>query len=120
MGILSWFKYRSPFGIAFMLQRITGVVLLLYLCLHLVYLTSLQSKELYESLTSLTVSKQFFVFDSLLILCGIFHGLNGLRIVVHELGFAHEKRKPILAVLVVLTILGWVLGSYILYTALGD
>ncbi|MFN3384479.1 MAG: succinate dehydrogenase [Archaeoglobaceae archaeon] len=120
MGVLSWFKYRSPFGLTFVLQRITGIILLLYLCLHLTYLTSLQSKELYESLIALTVSKQFFIFDSLLILCGIFHGLNGLRIVVHELGFAHERRRLILAIAILLTILGWILGSYILYTALGD
>ncbi|MEM0202366.1 MAG: succinate dehydrogenase [Archaeoglobaceae archaeon] len=120
MSVLSWFKYRSPFGMAFMFQRITGVILLFYLCLHLTYLTSLQSKELYESLIALTVSKQFFIFDSLLILCGVFHGINGLRIVVHELGFAHEKRKAVLAISAVLTILGWILGSYILYTALGD
>ncbi|MEM0022290.1 MAG: succinate dehydrogenase [Archaeoglobaceae archaeon] len=120
MGVLSWFKYRSPFGMAFMFQRITGLILLFYLCLHLAYLTSLQSRDLYESLTALTVSKQFFIFDSLLILCGVFHGLNGLRIVVHELGFAHEKRKAVLVISVALTILGWILGSYILYTALGD
>lgn len=120
MNVRSWFKYRSPFGMAFMFQRITGVVLLFYLCLHLAYLTSLQSKELYDSLTALTVSKQFFILDSLLILCGIFHGLNGLRIVVHELGFAHEKRRIVLAVSAILTVLGWLLGSYILYTALGD
>lgn len=120
MGLLSWFKYRSPFGMSFMFQRITGLLLLFYLCLHLAYLTSLQSKEVYESLTALTVSKQFFVLDSLLILVGVFHGLNGLRIIVHELGFAHERRKAILTVTVVFVILGWILGSYILYMALGD
>lgn len=120
MGLLSWFKYTSPFGMAFMFQRLTGIVLLFYLCLHLSYLTSLQSRELYESLTTLTVSKQFFILDSLLILCGVFHGLNGLRIIVHELGFAHEHRRLILAITAVLAILGWILGSYLLYMALGD
>lgn len=120
MSIFSWFKYRSPFGAFFMFQRLTGIILLFYLCLHLAYLTSLQSKELYESLTALTVSKQFFILDSLLILCGVFHGLNGVRIMIHELGFAHEKRKAILAITVALVILGWLWSSYILYLALGD
>lgn len=120
MRIFEWLKYRSPFGMAFMLQRITGVVLALYLCLHLVYLTSLRDESSYESLTALTVSKQFFVLDSLLILFGVFHGINGVRIIIHELGFAHERRRAILAITAFLTVFGWILGSYILYTALGE
>lgn len=120
MSFASWFKYRSPFGLTFAFQRITGLILLLYLCVHLIYLTSLQSKELYESFITLTVSRQFFILDSLLILCGVFHGINGLRIVLHELGFAHEYRKAILFFSVVIVIIGWLLGSYLLYMALGD
>ncbi|MDW7990012.1 MAG: succinate dehydrogenase [Archaeoglobaceae archaeon] len=120
MRIIAWLKYRSPFGMAFMFQRITGIILLIYLIMHLCYLTSLQSKELYESLTALTVSKQFFIFESLLIFCGVFHGVNGLRIVVHEFGFAHEMRKLILIISTIIAILGWLIGSYILYMALGD
>lgn len=114
MGILSWFKYKSPFGLAFALQRITGIILLFYLILHLCYLSSLQSKELYETLTGITVSKQFMILDSLLILLGVFHGVNGIRIIVHRLGFAHEIRKAVLAISAILIILGWIVGSYIL------
>ncbi|MEM4472012.1 MAG: succinate dehydrogenase [Archaeoglobaceae archaeon] len=120
MGISSWLKYRSPFGMAFMFQRITGVILLFYLILHLSYLTSLQSKELYESFTALTVSKQFFIFDSLLILCGVFHGINGVRIIIHELGYGHGVRRAILVATYAVAIIAWIAGSYILYLALGD
>lgn len=120
MRLLEWFKYRSPFGLAFMFQRITGLILVFYLCLHLAYLTSLQEKELYEFFISITVSKQFFIFDSLLILCGVFHGVNGIRIIIHELGFAHEYRKAILVVFAFLALVLWLYGSYIMYMALGD
>ncbi|MEM2324317.1 MAG: succinate dehydrogenase [Archaeoglobaceae archaeon] len=120
MSIASWFKYSSPFGLAFAFQRITGLILLLYLCLHLTYLSSLQNKELYESFIALTVSRQFFVLDSLLILCGVFHGINGLRIVLHEFGFAHERRKAVLVFSVAIVITSWLFGSYLLYIALGD
>ncbi|MEM4508371.1 MAG: succinate dehydrogenase [Archaeoglobaceae archaeon] len=120
MRILGWFKYRSPFGMTFMFQRITGLILLFYLCLHLAYLTSLQEKELYEFFTSITVSKQFFIFDSLLILCGVFHGLNGLRIIIHELGFAHEHRKVVLIITGLLAVVAWLYGSYIMFLAIGD
>ncbi|MCX8172830.1 MAG: succinate dehydrogenase [Archaeoglobaceae archaeon] len=114
-----WFKYRSPFGIAFMFQRITGLILLVYLCLHLAYLTSLQDRELYEFLIGLTVSKQFFILDSLLIFCGIFHGVNGLRIIIHELGFAHEYRKLILILTFIVAAISWLYASYIMYLTLG-
>jgi len=120
MGVISWFKYKSPFGLAFALQRITGIILLFYLILHLSYLTSLQSRELYETLTSITVSRQFIIFDSLLILCGVFHGVNGIRIIIHELGIGHELRRVVLAVSAIIVILGWIIGSYILFMALGD
>ncbi|NHW24236.1 MAG: succinate dehydrogenase [Archaeoglobales archaeon] len=119
MGLMSWFKYRSPFGMAFMFQRLTGLILVFYLCLHLAYLTSLQERGLYEYFTSVTVSKQFFIFDSMLILCGVFHGLNGIRIIIHELGFAHEHRNAILILFAFLAILAWLYGSYIMYMALG-
>jgi succinate dehydrogenase / fumarate reductase cytochrome b subunit len=120
MRFLGWFRYRSLFGMAFMFQRITGLILVFYLCLHLAFLTSLQERELYEHFTSITVSKQFFIFDSLLILCGVFHGLNGIRIIIHELGYAHEHRKAILVVFAFLAIFAWLYGSYIMYMAIGD
>ncbi len=123
MGISDWFKFggRSVFSWAFTFQRLTGIVLLIYLCMHLTYLTTLLDKtgETYESMIALTVSKQFLIFDVLLVLCGVFHGVNGFRIILHEFGLAYEYRKPLLAIAVVVALAVWLYASYIMYSLTG-
>jgi len=123
MGISGWFKLRgrSVFSWAFTFQRLTGIVLLIYLLAHLTYLTSLLDKTgaTYESMISLTVSRQFLIFDLLLVLCGVFHGINGLRIIIHEFGFAHEYRKPIIAVAAILIVAVWLYASYVMCSLTG-
>ncbi len=117
MGVSGWFRGVSPYGLAFSLHRITGIILLIYLCMHLTYLTSLTDKtgKTYETLISTTVTPTFLPFDILLVLCGLYHGLNGLRLIVHEFGFAYEQRKAILAASVIITIAAWLYVSYVMY-----
>ncbi|WP_456467657.1 succinate dehydrogenase [Archaeoglobus sp.] len=123
MGVSGWFKLggRSIFSWAFTFQRLTGIVLLIYLCMHLTYLTTLLDKTgaTYESMIALTVSKQFLIFDVLLVLCGVFHGINGFRIILHEFGVAYEYRKPLLAVAAVLALAVWLYASYVMYYLTG-
>jgi succinate dehydrogenase / fumarate reductase cytochrome b subunit len=104
---------------AFIAQRITGIILLIYLLMHLTYLTSLTEREFYEKLTSITVSPRFLIFDILLVLAGVFHGVNGLRIIVHELGFAYEWRKVLIALTILITIAVWVYASFVMYRIVG-
>jgi succinate dehydrogenase / fumarate reductase cytochrome b subunit len=123
MSVSGWFRFkgRSLFSWAFTFQRLTGIVLLIYLLMHLSYLSSLLDKtgSTYESMIALTVSRQFLVFDLLLVLCGVFHGVNGFRIILHEFGFAYEYRKPLLAVFTVVVIIVWLYASYIMYSLTG-
>ncbi len=120
MGVSGWFKFsgRSLFSWAFSFQRLTGIILLIYLCMHLTYLTSLLDKTgaTYEYLTSITLSKQFLVFDILLVLCGVYHGINGLRVIIHEFGFAYDYRKAVLGIAVALIIIIWLYAAYIMYS----
>ncbi len=123
MGVSGWFKFsgRSLFSWAFSFQRITGIILLIYLCMHLTYLTSLLDKTgaTYEHLISITVSRQFIIFDILLVLCGVYHGINGLRVIIHEFGFAYDYRKVVLGIAVALIIIIWLYASYIMYSLVG-
>ncbi len=119
MSVSGWFRIsgRSPFSLAFSLHRITGIILLIYLCMHLTYLTSLTDKtgQTYEKLISTTISPTFLPFDILLVLCGLYHGINGLRLIVHEFGFAYEQRRAILAMSVVIALAVWIYASYVMY-----
>ncbi|WP_202319660.1 succinate dehydrogenase [Archaeoglobus neptunius] len=123
MGVTDWFRFgdRSIFSWAFTFQRLTGIVLLVYLLLHLTYLTSLLDKTgaTYQSMVALTVSKQFLIFDILLVLCGVFHGINGFRVILHEFGIAYEYRKALLVISAILVIVVWLYASYIMYSLEG-
>ena len=113
-----WFsvKGRSLFSIAFSLHRLTGIVLTIYLCMHLAYLTSIRmGKEVFESFIATTVTPQFLIFDILLILAGVYHGVNGLRLVLHEFGLAYESRRPILYISVAIALIVWFIASYRMY-----
>lgn len=123
MSVTKWFtvRGRSVFSWAFTFQRLTGVVLLIYLLMHLTYLSTLMDKtgSTYEGMIAVTVSKQFLVFDLLLVLCGVFHGVNGFRIILHEFGVAYEYRKPLLVVFTLIAVVVWLYASYIMYSLTG-
>ncbi|MCD6493049.1 MAG: succinate dehydrogenase, cytochrome b556 subunit [Archaeoglobaceae archaeon] len=123
MGVSGWFRFkgRSLFSWAFTFQRLTGVVLLIYLLAHLTYLSTLldTTGATYESMIAITVSRQFLIFDILLILCGVFHGVNGFRIILHEFGIAYGYRKPLLAIFIVIAVVVWLYASYIMYSLTG-
>ena len=123
MSVSGWFRFkgRSLFSWAFTFQRLTGVVLLIYLLAHLTYLSSLLDRTgaTYEGWIAITVSRQFLVFDILLVLCGVFHGVNGFRIILHEFGIAYEYRKPLLAIFTVIAVVVWLYASYVMYSLTG-
>ena len=123
MGVSGWFRFkgRSLFSWAFTFQRLTGIVLLIYLLAHLTYLSSLLDRTgaTYEGWIAITVSRQFLVFDILLVLCGVFHGVNGFRIILHEFGIAYEYRKPLLAIFTVIAVVVWLYASYVMYSLTG-
>ncbi len=111
-----WFSPsgKSAMSLAFMAQRITGIVLVIYLCTHFLFLSSLSDESLYEKLTSVTLSREFLVFDLLLVLAAAIHGVNGVRIILHELGFAYEMRKAVLILSALVAILAWMYASYVM------
>lgn len=107
--IRKWFEPISIYDLAFLLQRITGLILVFYLCLHLTFLSTLSAEEVYESLIKITTSPEFKPLDYLLFLVGIYHGVNGFRIIIHELGYLHERRKEMLIFTTFVTIFVWLL-----------
>jgi len=93
--------------IAFYLHRITGVLLAIYLCMHLLFIGTVKTGQ-YEELVSITHSKEFLPFDLLLFLAGIYHGVNGVRLIIHEFGLLYRYRKALLYATPIITILIWI------------
>jgi succinate dehydrogenase / fumarate reductase, cytochrome b subunit len=79
---------RAAEGRAFALHRITGLLLVLYMYVHLGVLSMLLAgSSAWHSFLSLVTAKGFLAFDVVLIGMLIFHGLNGIRVALVGSGY---------------------------------
>jgi len=85
-------RWRDPGWYAFVLNRLTGLILVAYLLAHFVVLSRLTAgAEGWDELLGLFGSRPFLVGDVLLVAAVIFHGLNGLRVVLLTLGLGTRR-----------------------------
>ncbi len=83
--VWKWFNPmgRQLGGLAFSLNRLSALGLTVYLFLHLVVLGQLAIGEsAYQSFLDLINHPLFILAELLVVAAGIFHALNGLRIVL--------------------------------------
>lgn len=105
---LLWFdvRWRAPGTWAFALNRITALGLAFYLGLHLVVLSTLASgEEAYQGFLDLVNSPVIHFGSYLVVVAGIYHGLNGLRIALTSFGIAVRYQKPIFLGILLATII---------------
>lgn len=80
----------------YILHRVTGLGIMLFVIMHLIATTifRVQGQTVWESTMS-TLDKPWFKFgEYLVVLAFLFHGINGLRLTIQELGFALGKPTP--------------------------
>jgi succinate dehydrogenase hydrophobic anchor subunit len=91
-GILGWadVRHRHAGSVAFLTNRVTGLLLIGYLYLHLgvLYLLT-EGSGSWASVLHLFKNRGFLALESLLILSILVHGLNGLR-----LGLSESSNDP--------------------------
>lgn len=98
-GPLGWAKfYRKGIGyFAFAMHRLSGLVIVFYLYLHLFVLSHLLSgSTTYNNLvTSITYGPYdtFLLLDVLLALVIFYHGANGTRLALNEMGIGLKNHK---------------------------
>jgi succinate dehydrogenase / fumarate reductase cytochrome b subunit len=95
--LLAWFdpRWRDIGTWAFILNRLSGIGLTVYLFLHLIVLGTLaRGPEAYDSFIHLAKSPLFVVGELFVVVGGLYHGLNGLRIALTSfgVGVAHQRR----------------------------
>ncbi len=80
----------------YLLHRVTGLGLLLFGVLHLIETTffRIQGQDVWEATMALLRKPWFEVGLYLVAVAFIFHALNGLRLILQELGFALGKPTP--------------------------
>lgn len=82
-----WRMYTID-GVLFVLHRITGVALFVYLVAHILTISTamLAGAESFDRIMGILAEPKFLVVDLMLFGCLLFHALNGLRIIAHERG----------------------------------
>ena len=80
----------------YLLHRITGLGLILFVIVHLVMTTifRIQGQDVWEAIMTLLHNPWFKFGEYLVVVAFIYHALNGLRLVLQELGFALGKPTP--------------------------
>jgi succinate dehydrogenase / fumarate reductase cytochrome b subunit len=107
-----WHK-PTPGFVAWALHRISGIMLAGYLFLHIWVIHHLAQGETAFNAVMALVQTPFFHFMEIGLLgIVIFHGLNGLRVVLAEYGWMGQRQTArrvanlVLAAAVVLTLIG--------------
>ncbi len=80
----------------YLLHRITGLGMLLFLIFHLIETTffRIQGQGVWEATMALLQQPWFEVGIYLVAVAFVYHALNGLRLILQELGFALGKPTP--------------------------
>lgn len=99
---LAWFDPRNRrLGmLAFTLNRLTAIGLVLYLAIHLLVLSLLAVGEsAWDSFIAIARSPVLLILDIVLIAAVLIHGLNGIRLSLVGLGIAGDQQKSIFVLL---------------------
>lgn len=110
-------RWRDAGWWAFVLNRLTGLILVAYLLAHFAVLSLLtQGAQGWNQLVEVFGSTPFLVGDVLLISAVAFHGLNGLRVIALTLGWgARHPTAGVLVVVVISAALGALVGWLVLF-----
>ncbi len=104
-GVAGWGdpRGRRLGGWAFIINRLTGLGILLYLFLHLIVLSLLaRGPSAWNDFVSVALSPVFLFFDIVLIFGLLFHGLNGIRVTLVGFGLVVDRQRAMLVALMVL------------------
>jgi succinate dehydrogenase / fumarate reductase, cytochrome b subunit len=91
---------------AFWLHRITGLLIAFYLLLHILVISTVVASTGSFDAAMITLKSPIFVLLEMGLIGSILlHGLNGVRIVLFDLGYGIKKQKEIFVVLMVIGVL---------------
>jgi succinate dehydrogenase / fumarate reductase cytochrome b subunit len=108
-NFLHWFDFTdADLGtFAFIMNRIAGIGLVVYLFLHLIVLSQLaQGASAYNSFIALAHSPLFVAGEFVVVAGVLLHGLNGLRIALTSLGIGVPIQKGLFLGLMAIAVVG--------------
>lgn len=107
---------RRMGGLAFMLNRLTGLGVLLYLYLHLFVLsTLLRGPESWDAFVSFATNPLVLTLDVILLAGLLIHGLNGIRVTLTGFGLVLSSQRALFVALMILAAVVLVIGALRIY-----
>ena len=114
-------RYRIRSGMfAWLMHRLTGVGLVVYLVIHIWGLKSLSDPETFNALIAKYHSPIFKVGEFLLLIAVAYHAMNGLRIVLIDFLGWSPKQKRLFVTLGIVTVVIILVGGWPSIYALGE
>lgn len=108
-NLWKWFDPRGrEMGTwAFIINRVAGLGLTLYLFLHLIVLSTLsKGAAAYDSFIAMAKNPVFIAGEFLVVAACLLHGLNGLRIALTSFGIGNRYQKQIFIGLMTIALIG--------------
>jgi succinate dehydrogenase / fumarate reductase cytochrome b subunit len=110
--------YRGKSGQwAFILHRTTGFLVFMFLMLHVVDVSLVQNKHLYNEVHAVYGNVVLRLFEVGLLFALVFHALNGLRIVLIDFfpdAVREKTQKNLFGVVLFLTLAAGIPGAYVI------
>ena len=98
---------------AWFLQRLTGVALVGYLFLHILVISTVQAgQDAFDSVLIVLQKPFFVVLDLFLIAAVVYHALNGVRVLLFDLGIGLKRQAGLFWVCMVLTTILTLVAGY--------
>jgi succinate dehydrogenase / fumarate reductase cytochrome b subunit len=104
---------------AWLLMRISGCLIVLFLLMHLGVLSLLgKGKESFEAFIAITDHPIMKLMELGVVGCLLFHGLNGIRVILFDLGIGLHVQKKLFWGVVVVGMVLFVLAAVPIVTKL--
>jgi succinate dehydrogenase / fumarate reductase cytochrome b subunit len=89
------FRIYSSKNWKFLFHRISGVILFIYFLLHVLSISTalLFGQEVFNSVMGAFKSNTFQIIETIVVLCVLGHGLNGLHIIASERGWFKNGKE---------------------------
>jgi len=105
---------------AWIMHRLAGLALIFYLCLHIWIINTLTKGEaVFTSVMQFLASPLFKVLEVGLWGVILFHAFNGIRIVFIDFFSGTHYHKKLFTILMILAVLLWMTGAFILVKHIG-
>ncbi len=108
-----FFNYRWYSGsFAWILHRLTGLALTLYLLMHILVISTLDNPEWFDVTMEAVSSPLFKILEIGLLGCILFHAVNGIRLLIIDFGDGARYQKSLFWVFFVVIVITLAVGGY--------